>query len=39
MDLMIVLALFVALDVAVWLWGHDSRDGQDWKGNLVDGSV
>jgi len=24
------LALLILLDVAAWLWGHDSRDGRDW---------
>lgn len=33
MSLLIVLALFIALDVAVWLCGHDSRDGHDWRVN------
>jgi hypothetical protein len=30
MGLLILLALLIALDVAAWLWGHDSRDGHDW---------
>jgi hypothetical protein len=30
MVLLIVLALLIALDVAAWLGGHDSRDGRDW---------
>jgi hypothetical protein len=29
--LLIVLALLIALDLAAWRWGHDSRDDQDWK--------
>jgi hypothetical protein len=29
--LLIVLALLIALDLVAWRWGHDSRDGQDWK--------
>ena len=29
MSLLIVLALFIALDVAAWLWGQDSRDGHE----------
>jgi hypothetical protein len=31
MTLLIVLALLLALDLAAWRWGHDSRDGRDWK--------
>jgi hypothetical protein len=31
MELLIFLALLVALDVAAWRWGHDSRDGRDWR--------
>ena len=30
MTLLIFLALFIALDLAAWRWGHDSRDGHDW---------
>jgi len=30
MTLLIVLALLIALDLAAWRWGHDSRDDQDW---------
>jgi hypothetical protein len=30
-ELLIVLALFIALDVAVLLAGYDSRDGRDWR--------
>jgi hypothetical protein len=30
MGLLIVLALLVALDVAAWLWAHDSRDRHEW---------
>jgi hypothetical protein len=26
MTLLIVLALLLALDLAAWRWGHDSRD-------------
>ena len=33
MSLLIVLALFIALDVAAWLYGRDSRDGHDWRVN------
>jgi hypothetical protein len=28
---MIFLALLFALALAAWRWGHDSRDGRDWK--------
>jgi len=31
MTLLIVLALLLALDLAAWRWGHDSRDGRYWK--------
>jgi hypothetical protein len=31
MTLLIVLALLLALDLAAWRWGHDSRDSRDWK--------
>jgi hypothetical protein len=31
MTLLIFLALLVALALAASLWGHDSRDGRDWK--------
>jgi hypothetical protein len=31
MDLLIFLALLVALGLAAWRWGHDSRDGPDWR--------
>jgi hypothetical protein len=27
--LLILLALLLALDLAVWRWGYDSRDGSD----------
>jgi hypothetical protein len=27
----IFLALLLALDLAVWRWGYDSRDGRDWN--------
>jgi hypothetical protein len=29
--LLLLLALLLALDLAVWRWGYDSRDGRDWK--------
>jgi hypothetical protein len=29
MSLLILLALLIALDIAAWLWGYDSRDGRD----------
>jgi hypothetical protein len=28
---LILLALLLALDLAVWRWGYDSRDGCDWN--------
>jgi hypothetical protein len=31
MSVLIVLALLIALDVAAWFTGHDSRDGRDWS--------
>ena len=31
MGLLIVLVLLIALDVAAWLWAHDSRDGHNWR--------
>ncbi len=31
MTLLILLVLLLALDLAAWRWGHDSRDGWDWK--------
>ena len=31
MALLIVLLVWIALDVVVWFWGYDSRDGWDWK--------
>jgi hypothetical protein len=27
----ILLALLLALDLMVWRWGYDSRDGRDWN--------
>ena len=30
MSLLTLLALLIALGVAAWRWGHDSRDGRDW---------
>jgi hypothetical protein len=29
--LLILLALLLALDLAVWRWGYDSRYGRDWN--------
>ena len=34
MGLWIVIGLFVVLDVTAWLWGHDSRDGEDRRSGL-----
>jgi hypothetical protein len=31
MALLILVALLLALDLVVWRWGHDSRDGRDWR--------
>ena len=31
MEVLILLTLLIALDLAAWRWGHDSRDGHDWK--------
>jgi hypothetical protein len=31
MTLLIFLALLLALALAAPRWGHDSRDGRDWK--------
>jgi hypothetical protein len=31
MGLLVMLVLLLALGVAAWLVGNDSRDGQDWK--------
>jgi hypothetical protein len=31
MNALVLFALLVALDLAAWRWGHDSRDGRDWK--------
>jgi hypothetical protein len=31
MSLWVVVTLLVVLDVAAALWGHDSRDGRDWR--------
>ena len=30
MEVLILLTLLIALDLAAWRWGHDSRDGHDW---------
>jgi hypothetical protein len=29
--LLMFLALLLALDLAVWRWSYDSRDGRDWN--------
>jgi hypothetical protein len=31
MALLVLVALLLALDLAAWRWGHDSRDGRDWR--------
>jgi hypothetical protein len=31
MELMVVVMAFVLLDVAVLMWGGDTRDGKDWR--------
>jgi hypothetical protein len=31
MTLLILVVLLLALDLAAWRWGHDSRDARDWK--------
>jgi hypothetical protein len=31
MEVLILLTLLIALDLAAWGWGHDSRDGHDWR--------
>jgi hypothetical protein len=31
MAVWMAFALLIVLDLAAWLWGHDSRDGWDWK--------
>jgi hypothetical protein len=28
MEVLILLTLLIALDLAAWRWGHDSRDGK-----------
>jgi hypothetical protein len=30
MEVLILLTLLIALDLAAWRWGHDSRDRHDW---------
>jgi hypothetical protein len=37
--LLIVLALLIGLDLVAWRWGHDSRDGQDWRPELGTGTA
>jgi hypothetical protein len=32
MSLLILVGLLIALDVAAWFVGHDSRDGRDRNG-------
>ena len=31
MAVLILLTPLIALDLAAWRWGHDSRDGHDWR--------
>ena len=31
MEVLILLTLLIALDLAAWRWGHDSRDSNDWS--------
>jgi hypothetical protein len=31
MSVLICLALLIALALAAWRWGYDSRDGRDWR--------
>jgi hypothetical protein len=31
MEALVLLLLVIALDLAAWRWGHDSRDGNDWR--------
>jgi hypothetical protein len=31
MSLLVLLVLLPALDLAVWRWRYNSRDGRDWK--------
>jgi hypothetical protein len=31
MGVWVVVALLIVPDVAAALWGHDSRDGRDWR--------
>ena len=33
----IALGLLIVLDVAAWLWGHDSRDGRSWTSSEGNG--
>ena len=35
MEVLILLTLLIALDLAAWRWGHDSRDGHDSNGQGV----
>jgi hypothetical protein len=30
MEVLILLTLLIALDLAAWRWGYDSRDGHEW---------
>jgi hypothetical protein len=31
MEVLILLTMLIALDLAAWRWGHDSRDSHDWR--------
>jgi hypothetical protein len=31
MEVLIPLTLLIALDLAAWRWGQESRDGHDWR--------
>jgi hypothetical protein len=34
MEVLILLTLLIALDLAAWRWGHDSRDGHSGTGGV-----
>lgn len=31
MAVLVLVTIIVAIDVAGWFWGADSRDGKDWQ--------